>query len=283
MSARYYAFTGAFTTAGTSPDGDTIRFRPDFSKNLRALAGWASLSKQGSKQSAVSVRLEGVDAPELHYEGARQRRSAGARTRLLRRLGFSRFELLHDWVMRAAETRGVIIARAADVRGRVIRFVYRLGDVAIARDAMVALDRAIVAASANAHMLATGAAYPLAYASLEADVRRQLRGLARDARGAHHGVWSDDATRAFALSGVASVGARGALVFPKLFRRCVTACGEGARDGGEFLEWLRGSREHDDEIRVNGRSVRMSALLAVRGGRLRIEVDPTALVFVPRG
>lgn len=84
----YYAFAGSFTTSGTSPDGDTIRFQPDHPANLGAL------TKVIAK--TINVRLEGIDAPELHYEQVRQRRAATARTRLLHRLGLRSFTLVGD-------------------------------------------------------------------------------------------------------------------------------------------------------------------------------------------
>lgn len=273
MSARYYAFAGTFTTGGTSPDGDTIRFRPAHPKNLAALEGSARLSKQHT----VQVRLEGIDAPELHYDGARQRRSAAARTRLLQLLGFSKVQLFADWVQSASEVPGWIVARQVDVRGRVVGFVYR----GHAEDGVIA--RVPIAASANAAMLACGAAYPLAYTSLEPDLRRAMVGWAEEARAAGRGVWSDDATRRFALRGIGSIGARGALVFPKLFRRCVAFCREGADPGARaFVEWLRASPEHDDFVELGRRTVRLSALLT--GGRalVRVGVDPLGMVFVPR-
>ncbi|MBI2390498.1 MAG: hypothetical protein HYV09_12990 [Deltaproteobacteria bacterium] len=278
MSARYYAFAGTFTTAGTSPDGDTIRFRPDHRRNLAALAGSDRL--QWSKQRTVQVRLEGVDAPELHYEGARQRRSAAARTRLLQLLGLSRVELYADWVQSTGEQRGWIVSRSVDVRGRVIGFAYRTLDRA--EDGPIGLDVATLGHSANAAMLACGAAYPLAYASLEADVRRQLFAIAGAARDARRGVWSGDATRRFALRGPGSIGARGALVFPKLFRRCVSFFGEAGGGARDFLAWLRAGPEHDDLVEIGRRRVRLSDLLSARRGMVRVGVDPFGLLFVPR-
>jgi endonuclease YncB( thermonuclease family) len=273
----YYAFSGTFTTGDTSPDGDTIRFRPDHRRHLAALVG--SQRPEWSKQHTVQVRLEGIDAPELHYEGARQRRSAAARTRLLQLLGFPRVELFADWVQPRSEARGSIVAQSVDMHGRVIGFAYRRS----AADGPIPLDRWLVGASANAAMLAAGAAYPLTYASLEPGVRQQLQSIAQWARDARRGVWFGDATRRFTLRGIGSVGARGALVFPKLFRRCVAFCNEDAGQGARaFVAWLRGTPEHDDFVWVGRRRARLSSLLTAGRHVVRLAVDPMSIVFEPR-
>ena len=196
-------------------------------------------------------------------------------------LGFPRMELFADWVQSTDERRGWIVARSVDVRGRVVGFAHRA--LACDEDGPIALGRGVIRASANAAMLAGGAAYPLSYASLEGDVRRQLIAIAREARDAGRGVWSDDATRRFPLRGIGSIGARGALVFPKLFRRCVAFCREGAEPSARaFVAWLRGAAEHDDLVEVGRRRVRLSALLTAGRGVVRCEGDPMGMVFVPR-
>lgn len=176
----YYAFAGTFTTAGTSPDGDTIRFRPDHPHNLSALAT-AREPRASASGSSATIRLEAIDAPELHYSGTRQRRSATARTRLLHRLGFRTWALAGDRITTTGESRGWVIARHLDVHNRVIGFVYAANDLDLQHDGPVSLTRKTLLASANADMLATGAAYYLAYASLGERSRAELRELALDA------------------------------------------------------------------------------------------------------
>lgn len=147
---------------------------------------------------------------------------------------------------------------------------------------MVTIDQETLLRSANAHMLRSGAAYHLAYTSLQGTIRNELQKLAVSEREQRLG---DDATRAFTFRGLGSICERGSLVFPKLFRRCVRFCQEQHTRfvASEFVQWLAGNREHDDEVAVGGRRVRMSGLLS--GGRelVRCRVDPMGIAFVPKG
>lgn len=277
IASPYYAFAGAFTTALTSPDGDTIRFRPDTPRHLAALRSARPV------EETITVRLEAVDAPELHYAGMCQRRAAAARTRLLHRLGFRAWELAGDWVTRAVETRGVLVANQIDVYGRAIGFVYRAADLPLARDGEVDLDRPTLLASANASLLESGVAYHLAYSTLAAPLRQQLQQLALLARRARRGVWASDSTPAFPFRGLASVCERGALVFPKLFRRCVAFCQEAGGTAGDFVEWLRAHPASDDWVFVGGKRRRLSGLLSGSRDRVRVSADPMGIVFDPKG
>jgi endonuclease YncB( thermonuclease family) len=292
----YYALKGTFTTELTSPDGDTIRFRPDAPANLGALLGaqrLGELPQPGPQPGAsatgytIPVRLEAIDAPELHYAGAKQRRAATARTRLLHRLGLRDWSITGDTITgkKGVAARGWVIADQIDINRRVIGLVYRDGDLPLARDAEHKLDRATLLRSANADMLASGAAYHLAYSTLDRAVREPLQALAVEARKHRRGVWSHDSTRAFALRGLGSICERGSLVFPKLLRRCVTFCQEQSRRfvAADFVRWLRATPGADDLVELGGRRVRLSALLT--GGRewVRCCVDPMGIVFVPKG
>ncbi len=286
----YYALAGSFTTAGTSPDGDTIRFRPNTPRNLDALKRSRPTEPRAQASGptqTIAVRLEGIDAPELHYEQLRQRRAATARTRLLHRLGLRDFPLAGDTILpdyRGA-SRGWVIAKEIDLHGRMIGLVYRASDLPLENDAPIALDRATLLRSANADMLRSGAAYHLAYSTLEPAIRNELRALATAARKHRLGVWSHDSTREFPFKGLASICERGRLVFPKLFRRCVMFCREQSSRfvAKDFVRWLRSNREHDDAVVIDGRKARMSDLLT--GGRelVRCGTDPMGIVFVPKG
>lgn len=276
MSA--YAFSGAFVPELTSPDGDTIRFRPDHPHHLDALAAPLAWS-----HGTVQVRLDGIDAPELHYEGEKQRRSTSASIRLLTRLGFPKCARFGDAVVRCPEVRGRVVATGADPHGRVIGFAYREHDL-LAPEGPITLDRSTALWSANAHMLETGAAYALFYTSQPAHVRAVLRNLALAARDARRGVWAEDASRGFVLNGIASVGKRGALVFPKLFRRCITFALEAGRVSARaFVKWLHTTRAHDDALFAHGHRAHMSTLLHATEDRVHLQADPLWMVFDPKG
>ncbi len=115
----------------------------------------------------------------------------------------------------------------------------------------------LVERSVNRRLLADGAVYPMLYDSLAPDRRAALRAAAAQARDAGRGIWARDATTTgFELRDHASLGPGGALILPKLFRRCIEYL--QARSAGQTLpEWLRASaatrRPDDDGVRVGGR------------------------------
>src|SRR5436309_2720540 len=65
----YRLVKGAFVTVGSQPDGDSVHFRPDNPDLLKNLPvgtnkeGDARISTKGESQ----LRMEGVDALELHF------------------------------------------------------------------------------------------------------------------------------------------------------------------------------------------------------------------------
>jgi len=70
-------------------------------------------------------------------------------------------------------------------------------------------------------------------------------------------VWALDRTRAFALASAGSIGVRGALIFPKLFRRCVAFLTDrfsGFRGG--IREWLQSEAGPDNDVVIVDRRLR---------------------------
>ena len=82
------------------------------------------------------------------------------------------------------------------------------------------------------------------------------------------------------IHSVRSLGGHGALVLPKLFRRCVRYLSEGARE--PFRVWL--ARGEDDGVIVDGRAAptRLSRILAEDGAAVRVTVELTRMTLVER-
>jgi len=228
----------------------------------------------------VQLRLDGIDAPELAYGGLAQPLAREARDRMLALAGFT--ELVRapgaDAIVaaRPERVRAVAFAGLADGGGRPIALLVP-GDEAPP-------DAELAARSVNVRLLAEGAAYPMLYDSLATTHRAVLRAAAAQARDARRGVWAQDATTAgFELRDYASIGPDGALVLPKLFRRCSEYL--HARAPGEtFLGWLRASaatrRPDDDGVTVAGRRTALAELVRERGAVISLAADPVELVFV---
>jgi endonuclease YncB( thermonuclease family) len=79
---------GAFVIEGKQPDGDSIRFRPDRPDLLQKLKR-ADRIEPSNKDGTVQLRLEGIDAPELHDENVAQPFSKEPRDALLTWFGFT--------------------------------------------------------------------------------------------------------------------------------------------------------------------------------------------------
>src|SRR5918997_4962624 len=77
---------GELVVVGKSPDGDSIRFIPRSPALLRSLEGGERVDP--SADGSVQLRLDGVDAPETHYNGLAQPLAEPARAELLAWCGF---------------------------------------------------------------------------------------------------------------------------------------------------------------------------------------------------
>lgn len=315
-SALHHAIPGRVVLTAYSPDGDSLRFLPHSPaarSALSSLPGAAHL--RPSTDDTVQLRLQAIDAPETHYRGASQPFALRTRDALLRWLGFTRTAWrAHDAFCTASEPASVtatVLASRIDAHGRVIAHLLR-GHLPARSSTTAPLSDADVAAhllaeTASHHLLETGLAYFLAYTSLPPSHALLLRARAAAARAHRRGVWSCDATQSgFRLHDLSSIGPRGELIFPKLFRRCVDylAAGHTAHEAS-FRTWLRGHSSEaiadladlarlDDVVHVAPgaapltssavpapalATVRLSDLLQERGRRLSLRVDPLDLVF----
>jgi endonuclease YncB( thermonuclease family) len=262
---------------GYQPDGDTIRFVPDAMARVLALPR-GHLVAAGADTS-VPVRLEGIDAPELHYAGAEQPAARVALETLLREIGWPPPGGARGVAAVGTAPRGVrvrVMTRSCDAHGRVIGYVFSTAGKAPL--AVPSVER--VESSVNARLLEAGVVYPLAYSSQPERDRALFAALAKTARRAGRGVWSRDRSRdGFALRSEASLGRYGALVFPKVFRRSVAFFREAAR-GVHFREWLRSGSVANDAVRVAGGAWRrLSDILTERDGRLHVTCDVIGVTF----
>ena len=305
MVPLFVAIRGRVLLKGYAPDGDSIRFVPH-ARDVARLAGLrrASLLRRSATDGSVQLRLEGIDAPELHYEGACQPRGACARDALLAWLGVDVAGVRYapgGAVIVSASPRTVpvtVLAAGIDAHGRVIAYLLpdaraRAGARARHVSLRMRVTDAVLRATANYALVHQGHAYPLAYTSQPVAHRAAFRDAARRARRARLGVWSEDATaRGFGLhGGLRALGPHGALVVPKLFRRCVDYLGAREREGaarGNFVDWLAAHGSHgaagahaiDRVVLPHAANVPFATLVRERDARISLAVDPINLVFV---
>jgi endonuclease YncB( thermonuclease family) len=273
--ASLLCLRGELVVVGKSPDGDSIRFRPDSPDLVRTLENGARA--RASSDGTFQLRLDGIDAPETHYNAHAQPLGAPARDALLAWCGFRDVRWAGDQV--SASTPAAIpaaaLAKLVDINGRPVVFLLR-GDLPPdGQQADVALD-----ATANAEMLRTGDAYGTFYSSTDPSLRDELRAIARTARADSLGVWPVDASGGFLLTSQDSIGPDGALILPKLFRRCTDYL--RSRNARETLpEWMeREGDSQDDLVSVAGAApVRLRTLISQAGDRISLDADPLDLVF----
>lgn len=268
-----------------SPDGDTIRFEPDDEDQLGLLEGDApaELNRRGH----VSLRLEGIDALETHFEGRHQPLdlAQGARERLLALAGITgvTWDRRESTIVAAEDgTPGYILSRSTDKFGRVVAFLFAgESDLEEGRDPgpEVFLDAALMARSINAKLLAEGLAYPTYYWSLFADLRDALTEVTDRARAAGAGVWARDRTnQLFAVPSMAALTDE-LVIMPKLFRRAsVYLAGAGGIAG--FKDALEESAEPVFDLRSRN-FTHFDTFVEEDEGRIRLTRQPEELVFDP--
>jgi endonuclease YncB( thermonuclease family) len=300
MMRPYVLIQGTFhvvnrTTAGRptgfEPDGDSIHFKPARPATLDRLPVVVQpygLSKIGS----VLLRLEGIDALELHYRPdaggptTHQPRPLAdqARDFLTGKLGLNPVPYTPPLNLRVKPpvehdaTPGFIVSRSLEAHGRPIAFAFQ-GAPPWADGSEIDLDAATIKRSVNYELLRAGQVYPLFYDGLPAVLRRVLAEAATKARRENRGLWPTDRT----LKGLQVASRddleRHAVIFPKLFRRLAGYLAEAGAPLGGFRDWLAARSEWLlDLTRVD--FVGFEQVVIVQGNEVRMARKPEELVFV---
>ena len=190
---------------GKSPDGDSIRLRPESPELIRTLENGDRA--RASSDGTFQLRLDGIDAPETHYNGRAQPLGVPARDALLAWCGFADVRWRRG---RSSATPDdpAPLAKLVDVNGRPVVFLLR--DALPPDGEQVEVDWA----TANA-ALRTGALRD-AHASTDRAARRS------SSRGGRRRPRRVAARReqGLRLTSQDSIGPEGSLILPKLFRRC---------------------------------------------------------------
>jgi endonuclease YncB( thermonuclease family) len=289
--AHFWLIRGSFVIVGKQPDGDSVRFIADDTNLFGQLKNNSRIRL--SKDNSVQLRFEAIDAPELHYLGAAQPMGSESRDALLKLMGFKDPQYRTDGATVTSASvqtvRGAILSNAAEVNGRPISYGLLEKDAKGLTDGTrVGVTNAILQKTLNAKQLLSGMAYLTVYSSTPETHRSFLRALTLKARATKLGVWARDASANFKLTGKESVGERGALILPKLFRRAVSYLNAKAKNPslGSIKDWMISSQTsgapEDDLVKINLQTVRLSSLLTVAGNQVKFAVDTTDLVFVEK-
>lgn len=283
--------TAAGVPSGFEPDGDSIHFKPAapaLLDRLRVLARPYRLSRLGS----VMLRIEGIDALELHYSPD----SGGPSTKQPRPLADQARDFLTGMLgmnpVPYAAPRGVrvrpplsvdavpgyIVSRSLEVNGRPVSFAF-VGDPPVADGTEVFLSVAEMRRSLNYRLLNAGHAYPMFYESLFYDLRNDMAAAVRRARRYGRGLWPQDRSQTGLLVNQQSDLENNGVLFPKLFRRLTDYLAETAGGLAGFPARLARTREQVlDLATIN--FTHFDNVVQVEGETVRLAQAPEKLVFV---
>lgn len=294
MAVPYYKIIkGKFTIIGKEPDGDSLRFiadDPDLYQDLYR----SFRIKPSRTDGSVQLRLEAIDAPEVHYGNYAQPLANEARKALLDSIGFEEYLFggKSGNVVESALPQtisGYIFTKGVDANGRPISYVTTEDLGNINQNRWHYIGKSLLNKTINWHMLEKGYVYYTAYTSTPALHRRLLRALAIDARENVLGIWQTDDTSLFTLEDHNSIGPEGNLILPKLFRRCTDYL-KARKQGftGELSQWLRanssGARTENDQVLIDGIQgpVPLSSLIAQYNNKIAFEADVLSITFLEK-
>lgn len=277
---------------GFEPDGDSIHFKPDkpaLLQKLKALVRPVKLSRIGS----VQLRMEGLDALELHYSPDKGGKSShqprpladDARDFLTGGLGLNPVPYAPPKLIRVKPpvekdaTPGFILARSLEVQGRPVSFVFA-GDPPAPDGADIRLTPQQMRKSLNYQLLLSGNAYPLFYDTLFAELRNPMAAAVRKARRAKRGIWAHDKTQSgFAFKSQADLERDGVIV-PKLFRRITDFLAEsGSANLTKFLKWLEKKDEQVLDLDAMN-FTHFDNVVSIADDKVRLTRFPEKIVFV---
>lgn len=263
----YLVIKGNFVIIDKSPDGDSVRFRPDNPEFFKKLKRGYKIKP--SKDGTVQLRLEAIDAPELHYLGQGQPLGRETRDFLLTQLGFADYIYNHNDTITDSvpkEIPGGILSQAAETNGRPVSYVFLESDLGGFMDGeRVTIDNTLLEKSLNTKVLQAGMAYYTVYSSQPESHRNFMKALAQQAKAANLGIWPQDMTSSFTLTSFADV-TNHQLILPKLYRRCISYLRDQDKGfTGTLQDWLLANPSSDDEILLGTRRTKLSERSSSRG------------------
>jgi hypothetical protein len=288
MGDPFLVLNGKVVIEGKSPDGDSIRFIPDEPATLAELTNGDRV--EPAADGSVQLRLDAIDAPETHYAGQQQPRGTDARDELVAFAGFRAVSYSHAGTVTAATPASIpaaIAAKLVELHGRPVCYLFVNPSHQWGEGDELDLSDEILDDSVNAHMVQTGRAYTTLYTSTPRPQRNYFTRLARAASTQTGSVWTADHSARFTLTDRASIGPRGQLLLPKLFRRCTDYLTAKQRGQATSLRgWLTRATDsgasEDDNLFLNGTKTKLSDLIAENGDTIDFQADLLDLVFVEK-
>jgi endonuclease YncB( thermonuclease family) len=293
IKGSFHIFYPDNPLSGPEPDGDTIKFQPD-DKHLVELLPHTSATAKFNLKGITSIRFEGIDALETHFEvegdtfHQQYDLAIQARDTLLAKAGFGKITYFKDkpYKVQSVEhhpIRGYILSNGLDTYGRVIAFAFT-GDTQIVDGSSLFASPDMIDESLNTYMLKQGQAYGEFYITLPAELRTHLEEHVTNARSEGKGLWSKDTANVEQSAHIANLDELQELVlWPKLFRRLVAYFQAGYTGLSKFDEWLRVDPVNRDDrlILPTIELGNMHDLMHIDGDNLSMNYLPESIVIVP--
>ena len=238
----------------------------------------------------ISVRFEGIDALETHFNGTHQDLELAEKARdfMLAKMGFKEvvfWDDLPNTVKSVSNNplKGYIMANGIDSDGRIIAFVYP-GKPPAKDGKQKLLNDTMMLNSVNAAILTEGLAYAAIYTSLPIDLIDVLRKRTRDVRKKGLGVFGQESfdTNRFAhIDGFNEIEQM--VMWPKLFRRLASFFSSGGSNLSEFIDWMREDIiKRDDRLQLpNGELGNLHDLIEINGENIKMQYNSEEVIVLP--
>jgi endonuclease YncB( thermonuclease family) len=257
---------GQFLPQTGTPDGDSVRFKPNKLELLENLQGVKA--KISPATQSVQLRFEGIDAIE---KAATKPLSVDAKNNMLALVGYDKTS--------NPTPDGYILTRRTDPNGRLVSFVFA-GGIGMPDGSDVYIDATILGKSVNYFQMKDGYAYPLCYNTLFAELREKFNRALQSAKNNQLGYWvTDKSMEGIAVPDKASLATIDP-VWPKLWRRCEEYLKVNATLDG-FEKWL--DRKNERGIKIDSTDeTGLVDVLEIQGDFVRMLEEPENLMVVTK-
>jgi endonuclease YncB( thermonuclease family) len=290
ISGEFYVLYPDLPRNGPEPDGDTISFLPDHDDLVWALPRFNGRPPDRKHLGTYSVRFEGIDALETHFQNQHQNLefANAARNRMLSEVGFTQVDFFPDRPnkVQAAQPHplpGHILATGIEANGRIVAQVYPgPADPGLTDGDRVFVEEALLDRSVNAALVRAGLAYAELYSTMPFPLIGHMQDLVSQARTAGAGFWPREdvgITNPAQPTSVADL--TDLVIFPKLYRRLVDYFTDQHTDLAAFDTWIRAQPDRDDPAQLpTGERGNLHDLYQVDANGVSLRLLPEQLIFL---
>ncbi len=288
---EFILIKGTYHVVGSSPDGDTLKFKANNKNNWKKIIG----TPKFNTKDQTPLRIEGIDALETHYTPTLKGKKAtethqplalanSAKDFLLKTLGIKNvvWNKTGSTVVSANDgIAGYILTQGVDNNRfrRPVAFAFA-GSTAKTDGSTVCLTINELKNSANYKSLEAGQSYPTYYKTLAANIRDEMTKAVLKARAAKLGIWGKDKSPQFTFNNLQTL-TDDVVIFPKLFRRLVEFI-EGGGKIAAFGAFLQSKKDGVLVMPQADHKTSLDGVITVSGKIVKMHVLPENVIFDPQ-